>query len=43
MRFSRRNDEHVAGLAEVVVILAKGDAAIQENSVELGVRESLSQ
>jgi hypothetical protein len=26
-----------------VVILAKGDAAIQENTVELGIKESLSQ
>jgi hypothetical protein len=26
-----------------VVILAKGDAAIRENTVELGIKESLSQ
>ena len=26
-----------------VIVIAKGDAAIRENTVELGIRESLSQ
>jgi hypothetical protein len=32
-----------AEVSSQVVIIAKGDAAIRENTVELGIKESLSQ